>query len=126
MAPINPYLLIGVGAVVSFVSWINPEARPKLVLFFWIGMALFAWGLLRLLWRAVTSRKKEAVPDGQQQPRQSNQAPHPQHQTWHHTPHDGYRQQQFHAAQQQVIRCPNCGGTRPAHFRFCPHCGYGV
>ena len=116
MAPIHPFLLMGIGAVISFVAWINPDARDKLVLFFWVGMALIAWGVVKLLLR----RKKAAAQQDTQASQQYAQQPN---QHWQMSKKDPFPQQQV---TQSPTYCPNCGKPKPPHHRFCQYCGYGV
>ena len=59
MAALSPWVLIGVGTVVAIVSWINPEARTKLMLFFLIGLIMIIVGVIKLLLRKKKGKEKE-------------------------------------------------------------------
>ena len=133
MASLNPFLLIIVGAAVTFVSWMNPDMRPKFVLFFWIGIIMILWGVGNLAIGAIAKKneKKKTAPQQQrpqhprqQQARQNQQQQASQQQTWHHDKNDNFPNHQVTHQQQHF--CPNCGKQKSPHHRFCPSCGYGV
>ncbi|MFT7615432.1 MAG: putative paraquat-inducible protein A [Candidatus Woesearchaeota archaeon] len=104
MASIPGLVFIIIGIAIAAISSFNKELQ----FFFYVGVVLFAYGFLKILFIWIKKPKQKK----------------------HMQTHPTHNQQQPPAAQQQHAnghrQCLNCGKTVHATFRFCPHCGYGV
>ncbi|MFT4310424.1 MAG: hypothetical protein ACMXYC_02230 [Candidatus Woesearchaeota archaeon] len=101
---INPYIILIIGAIVTFVSWINPDVRSRLVLFFFIGIAMMVFAGIRLFVFHMSKPKKST---------QTKQTQHTHKQ--HHT-----------VTQPKVdfaVRCPHCNKFTSGALPRCMFCG---
>lgn len=104
---INGIVFIVVGLLVAGVSRLHPVAADKFVLFFYVGLAMAAYGAVQLLWL----RPRRVV---MHRPGSHHQRIHPSHQF--HSPHQSPHYPQHRA----VYQHPHHTQHHPAQQHHAP------
>lgn len=92
MTDINGIVFVIIGAAVSLVSY---RVGPSFTFFFWLGMIMFIYGVIKIVMQYLKSQTGTKAN--------------------HHVPH--------HVNQQPHI-CPRCKSKVFPSFNFCAKCGY--
>ena len=112
-----------IGIIVTGISFTRDSLQP----FIYVGVILFLYGLLRLLFSFLSKkREQKSNTPKSSTPKNNQQSQQPQKQQsygqpQHLLPIHYHPQTSYH-----YVICPNCSYHMHTSYRFCPRCGYEV